>query len=276
MPEHPFPAQFEDCYKVVKYVLDNWRKLNIDLDRLVMAGDSAGGNLVASINQQLVVDNLRLPKIQILIYPNVQLATIQLPSHKSNLKTGLLGNMLIDPGVFLSWIIGAQNSTNEIIHALNRNELLALIDDPQQQEYIISLLDVDKIPDVYKINRSDYETHEKIKYPVELAESSIFKRDDRLRELFKNLFQTRISPLFADESILRKLPKAYLTVLEWDILKDEGLLYAERLRNAGVDVHVSFYDNVFHGLANFVQPYFGFQASIDMADDLISYLKKNL
>lgn len=43
-PEHPFPAGLEDCYTVAKYVLEHGdsKKLRIDRNRVVLAGDSAG------------------------------------------------------------------------------------------------------------------------------------------------------------------------------------------------------------------------------------------
>jgi len=43
-PEYPFPAGLEDCYTVVKYILEykDSKKLQIDPTRIALAGDSAG------------------------------------------------------------------------------------------------------------------------------------------------------------------------------------------------------------------------------------------
>lgn len=41
-PEHPFPTPTNDCFSVVKYVLENYKELKINPERLIIAGDSAG------------------------------------------------------------------------------------------------------------------------------------------------------------------------------------------------------------------------------------------
>jgi acetyl esterase/lipase len=44
-PEHPHPAQVEDCYAALSWMSDNATLLDIDIDRLAIFGGSAGGNL---------------------------------------------------------------------------------------------------------------------------------------------------------------------------------------------------------------------------------------
>ena len=48
-PKYTFPAQFHDCYAVVKTLLATGDKYGIDTSRLVVSGDSAGGNLATAI-----------------------------------------------------------------------------------------------------------------------------------------------------------------------------------------------------------------------------------
>ena len=45
-PEHPYPQSINDCYTVTLNVIQNSKELGINLDKLVLAGDSAGGNVV--------------------------------------------------------------------------------------------------------------------------------------------------------------------------------------------------------------------------------------
>ncbi|MER1985799.1 MAG: alpha/beta hydrolase [Solibacillus sp.] len=48
-PEHPYPAPLEDCYSALKWVADNSETLNIDPNRIGIAGASAGGGLTAAL-----------------------------------------------------------------------------------------------------------------------------------------------------------------------------------------------------------------------------------
>jgi len=64
-PEHPFPAGLNDCAFAVQWIIDHAPSLGINSDHIILAGDSAGGALCATVarkfRQQIVA--------QLLIYP---------------------------------------------------------------------------------------------------------------------------------------------------------------------------------------------------------------
>lgn len=48
-PEHPGPAQAEDCYAALVWMAENAQELGIDTSRLLVTGASAGGGLSAAV-----------------------------------------------------------------------------------------------------------------------------------------------------------------------------------------------------------------------------------
>lgn len=68
-PEHPFPAGAEDCYYVVQQLFLDSTLLRIKPEEIILAGDSAGGNLAAVVSLMARDRGGFLPVKQILIYP---------------------------------------------------------------------------------------------------------------------------------------------------------------------------------------------------------------
>lgn len=68
-PEHKFPAQTDDAFTVLNWVYDNADKLEVDVTRLAVGGDSVGGNL-AAVNAIRARDAGRFKvSYQLLFYP---------------------------------------------------------------------------------------------------------------------------------------------------------------------------------------------------------------
>src|SRR4051794_10784864 len=47
-PEQPYPAGFDDCFTALCWAVDHNEELGIDLSRLAVGGNSAGGGLAAA------------------------------------------------------------------------------------------------------------------------------------------------------------------------------------------------------------------------------------
>lgn len=168
-PEFKFPIPHQDCYDATAWVAENGHDLGGDPSQLIVAGDSAGGNL-ATVVAKLARDNSG-PQIayQLLIYPTTDARL----NHPSIIKFG--------------------------------------------RGYMLTKIMIDWFVDHYK--RTD---------------------EDKLNPL--------MSPLL--ESDLSNLPPAYVLTAEFDPLKDEGVAYAKRLEEAGVETVYKDYKGAIHGFAN--------------------------
>jgi len=81
-PEHPFPAAFDDTRAALRWVYDNALRLGADENRIMLGGDSAGGNLAAAVC--LAEKDERTPYQpwrQLLLYPCLDM-TACMASHR--------------------------------------------------------------------------------------------------------------------------------------------------------------------------------------------------
>jgi len=85
-PEHPFPAAVDDCRKIYRWVLDS----GFDPAKVIMAGDSAGGNLTLVTLQQAKAAGWDMPSCAILLSPGTDLSGTE--SQRSNINKDPLFN----------------------------------------------------------------------------------------------------------------------------------------------------------------------------------------
>jgi acetyl esterase len=93
-PEHKFPAAVDDAIASTKWIAENARQLGIDAARLMVGGDSAGGNLAAVV--AIAARDGNGPDIagQVLIYPAIDFAMTH-PSHREPETSILLTHSVI-------------------------------------------------------------------------------------------------------------------------------------------------------------------------------------
>jgi acetyl esterase len=68
-PEHTFPAAHEDAYQALLWIHKNISDFNGDPDRIIVAGDSAGGNLAACMAHRVKKEQSIKLAGQVLVYP---------------------------------------------------------------------------------------------------------------------------------------------------------------------------------------------------------------
>jgi acetyl esterase len=94
-PEHKFPAAVEDSIAATEWISKNGARLGIDAARLMVGGDSAGGNLAAVVAIH-ARDAGNEPKLaaQVLIYPATDFRMTH-PSHSEPETSVLLTHSVI-------------------------------------------------------------------------------------------------------------------------------------------------------------------------------------
>jgi acetyl esterase len=68
-PEHQAPIALDDCLAALTWTVENAELLGVDVTRVAVGGDSAGGNLAALLCQRVLADFGPDIDFQLLVYP---------------------------------------------------------------------------------------------------------------------------------------------------------------------------------------------------------------
>jgi hormone-sensitive lipase len=73
-PENPYPQGLYDCFEGFMWVLYCFRQVyEVEPKKIILVGDSAGGNLVAALTNLLISYKLPRPEGVVLVYPALNL-----------------------------------------------------------------------------------------------------------------------------------------------------------------------------------------------------------
>eukprot|EP00079_Xenopus_tropicalis_P011551 XP_002937505.1 PREDICTED: arylacetamide deacetylase-like 4 [Xenopus tropicalis] len=251
-PEHRYPAGFEDCLNATVHFLETAQEYGVDPSSVIIAGDSAGGNLTAAVCQSLVnKTNLPKPLAQVLIYPAVQMIDFDLPSYQQNRAVPILYR---ERAVFymLNYICDDLNVLEEMLDGDH-------IPVETKMKYR-KWLSAENIPDEFKARG----------YKPRIMSS----QTEEVIEEVKNVLEATCSPLLAEDSVIRLQPKAYILTCEFDVLRDDGLLYKKRLESNGVPVTWYHVQDGFHGIVSFFDNgSLSFPSGKLAVDSITSYIK---
>ena len=266
---------------MTKYVFDHPDEFSIDADRIVVAGDSAGGNIAAVMTQKLQKEGRQQPKLQILVYPWLQMANIDLPSCRLYHQVGLIHEIGFGYGHFVNWYLNITAPIDDVTIAIKYHEHVKLLKDPSLKAKYLKYFDTSLISSEYisKEEEEEYKNYaENIKQALDSEPSSKGEvlKDEQVRDSLFKVLDPEVSPLLAEDDKLAKLPKAHFAISEIDTLKDEALIYAERLRRAGVAVNVKYYKTAYHGIFGALRPPLDYKIAHDMVRDIQDFISANL
>ncbi|XP_001364475.2 arylacetamide deacetylase-like 4 [Monodelphis domestica] len=251
-PEHRNPSGLNDCMAASVHFLRNLETYGVDPFYVTFCGDSAGGTMVASICQTLVTKP-DLPKIraQILIYPFMQAINLQLPSHQRYKNTLFLNQKIFLFCVFQYFDIDILWKT-----ALLNGAHLPL----EMRDKCEERVGVHNIPERFK--QEGYQP----KSPGPFDENVYLETSQ--------IFWAMNSPLFADKDIIARLPETLLVSCEFDVLRDDSLLYKKILDDQGVPVSWHHIEDGFHGvLFTFDKGFFIFPCALTILNIMVDFIK---
>lgn len=89
-----------------------------------------------------------------------------------------------------------------------------------------------------------------------------------------HIFSLETSPLLADDKIIAQLPETFLVSSEYDVLRDDTLLYKKRLEEQGVPVTWCHLEDGFHGcIVLFDKNALSFPCSKKAMSSTVSFIK---
>lgn len=198
---------------------------------------------------QLEPNQLVKLKVQALIYPVMQALDLNTPSYQQNQHMPILPRTLMvrfwseyftSDKSFLTAMLANNHNSAESIALLKFANWSVFLPEPYRRAYSYSGLSI-------STNKPSV-----------------------------SLVDPRASPLLVPDSVLRRLPKTYVVTCEYDVLRDDGMMYVTRLRLAGVHVTHEHYREGFHGLVMFTLWPTEFEIANRITDGYLLWLKENL
>ncbi|KAL8198546.1 UNVERIFIED_CONTAM: hypothetical protein K2H54_015606 [Gekko kuhli] len=251
-PESPYPSQFNESHDATVHFMKNAENYGVDPAHIVLCGDSCGGTIAAYLCQELK-SRTDLPKVhaQVLLYPYLQGLDASLPSYQQNCLFPV--PTLRDFARFAAHYMGTASSLTEMAIAGN------LIPEDIKRKYR-KWVDSDHVPYKFRIrNRSPA--------PPASSKNNIF-------DIINEVLDRKLSPLLADDSFLKELPQTFIFTCEYDVIRDDGLLYKKRLEENGVQVSWYHLEDGFHGVPVLLNHWFiTFPCAKTGVDAVVDYIR---
>uniref|UniRef100_A0A8D2LL84 Alpha/beta hydrolase fold-3 domain-containing protein n=1 Tax=Varanus komodoensis TaxID=61221 RepID=A0A8D2LL84_VARKO len=252
-PEYRYPTQFRDCLVATEVFMKSTEEYGVNPDQIVICGDSIGGTLCAFVTQDLV-KRTDFPKLraQVLVGPFLQGLDFNLLSYQQNRLVPIVSQTL-----FLYFIL--------LYITKNKSVLEFVVEETHipedRKEMFKKWLNPEHIPQRVKM-RGSYTEFQPPSYAF-----------DNIYSLMKVITEPALSPLLVEDAIIQQLPDTFILTCEFDVLRDDGLLYKKRLEDNGVQVSWCHLQDGFHGvLLLFKRWFLNFPFAQRGMDSIVNYI----
>ncbi|NXP74236.1 AAAD deacetylase, partial [Ramphastos sulfuratus] len=191
-------------------------------------------------------------KAQALIYPALQTLDLRSPSYEENKDDPLLSRSLMVR--FWSEYFTTDASLRE---AMDSNRHV-----PASSSHLFQLVNWSSL------------------LPAEMSEGHLYANptsgSPELAHKYPGFLDVRAAPLLASDARLRRLPLTYILTCGHDVLRDDGVMYAARLRAAGVPLTHRHFKETFHGAMLFISNLGELAAGRRLLNSYTEWLDENL
>ena len=200
-----FLVVFMDCYDAAVDIMTNSAKYKIDGQRIIISGDSAGGQLALSVGMELTQNGFAVKGI-VPLYPVTQIGTSTKRSYMEKEYA------ITRDGV--AWAASMYVYGN-----------LRLLKGYQNGE----------VSDRFQYNDEDYA------FAMTTKSSELDSRG------FETIFDVRVLPLLASDSVLKDLPPTHIYAAEHDVLRDDSILFYNAAKKAGnLNIKLTLWKGAYH------------------------------
>uniref|UniRef100_A0A0N4Z144 Abhydrolase_3 domain-containing protein n=1 Tax=Parastrongyloides trichosuri TaxID=131310 RepID=A0A0N4Z144_PARTI len=254
-PEARFGVAINECENVIKEFYNNYYKeFNVDRNKISVMGESAGGNLVIAATLRLCKNNNVPINKLVLVYPVTGVFNFLLPSYQFY-NEYCKDNGMLSPENMIRWILlylGLEDHKNAIDIMRKNGHISKRI---RESENFKESFNVENLMDV--IHKEEY-----IKGIINYTSPD--KELSKAMEPY--LLNPEFCPLMATKKELSHFPPTFVLTTNYDILRDEGILFAHKLKLSGVSVQNKNYMKGIHGSMTVPLGKVGLEMSKDIAN----------
>ncbi|XP_022343965.2 neutral cholesterol ester hydrolase 1-like [Crassostrea virginica] len=257
-PQNPYPAGLDDVVKIVTHVSENANSLGIDSGRIAVGGDSSGGNLAAAA--QLRPEMRGKISMLLLLVPVLQAVNLKTIGFKENVE--YLHDSMNSPGS-INFFLGYLGLDSSLYSDFLNN--LHTTSEFKQGRFKFLF-------DQQKFLPKEFIRSEKYKHGINAIEN--IGNETTFQNIKDKLLTPTCFPLMASDEELSRFPFTYVMAAGYDLIRDDAIMFAERLKDLDVEVQLSHIPDGFHNALVMFEGPLKTDVGVRTVNDIVKALKR--